>query len=59
MPEAEPTLWLGSCPRCAGEGVIRLDLPEADPDDLYTCRDCGGSGLAEGETHRRRLREDD
>lgn len=58
LPEPTPTLWIGSCERCAGEGVVVLELEGADPNDRYTCRRCDGSGLEpNGEIQLRRLRE--
>jgi hypothetical protein len=57
-PEPQQSLWIPSCPRCGGAGVVRLEVDGADPDDWYTCRECGGSGVEGGELAARRLRGD-
>lgn len=57
-PEPQQSLWIPSCPRCGGGGVVQLWVTGADPNDWYTCQHCNGSGLdPAGELERRRLRE--
>jgi len=56
--EPQQMLWIGSCERCGGRGITRLDIDGADPDDWYTCERCDGTGLADaGHPERRRLRD--
>ena len=57
VQEPQSSLWQGSCERCAGAGIVALELEGADPDDRYTCPACMGSGL--GDVYiLRRLRDD-
>jgi hypothetical protein len=58
--EPTPTLWIGSCPVCSGEGTVALSafgLEAPDPTDRISCRHCGGTGAdPDRDLERRRLR---
>jgi hypothetical protein len=56
-PEPQQSLWIPNCAKCGGAGVVQLWVTGADPDDWYTCRACGGSGVEGGELAARRLRD--
>ena len=57
-PDRQVQLWVGSCPRCSGEGVVTLDDLIGVDGDAYTCPTCLGSGVESAATTARRLRDD-